>query len=254
MAATTRRSPTAPTQHYGLDVDDRAGRPAGSQRPLLLAGKIDFYMGGNLLRPSTPCSRTFRCVIVAAMFQKDPQVLMSHPGVRPRQVRRPAEGRPVHHRQGRRAQLLPVDEGRPTASSDGKREALHLQPGAVHRRQEVGPAGLCHLRAVRGREAGRLQAQPCSCSPTTASPPIRRRSRRTQDMSTSKPRRRAALRRCLDHRLVQLSLRRQQSRQRADQEGQSGHDRRADRLLDQADEGIRHRRFRRRARPRASAR
>ena len=30
--------------------DDPAGRPAGRGRPLLLAGKIDFYMGGNMLQ------------------------------------------------------------------------------------------------------------------------------------------------------------------------------------------------------------
>src|SRR3982751_2722310 len=33
----------------GLDVTIMQGGPQGSLRPLLLAGKIDFYMGGNLL-------------------------------------------------------------------------------------------------------------------------------------------------------------------------------------------------------------
>ena len=56
---------------------------------------------------------------------------------------------------------------------------------------------------------------------------------------------RAALRRRLHHRLVQLSLRQQCRRQRDDQEAQSGNDRRVAFLFDCQDEGIRHRRFRR---------
>ena len=48
-------------------------------------------------------------------------------------------------------------------------------------------------------------------------------------------------------------LRRQPGRQRADQEAQSGNDRRAARLFGRQDEGIRHRRFRRRRARSASA-
>src|SRR6185436_11609514 len=56
----------------------------------------------------------------------------------------------------------------------------------------------------------------------------------------------AALCRCLDDRLDELSLRRQRRRQCPHQARQSGDDRRADRLLDRQNEGIRHRRLRRR--------
>ena len=68
-----------------------------------------------------------------------------------------------------------------------EREALHVQSAAVHRRQEFDPAGLCHLRAVRGREARATSSRTSSCSPTTATPPTRRRSRRARKSSPRSP-------------------------------------------------------------------
>ena len=42
-AASTRRSPTAPTAAYGLDVTIVPGGPQANNRILLPVGKIDFY-------------------------------------------------------------------------------------------------------------------------------------------------------------------------------------------------------------------
>ncbi len=51
MAATTRRSPTAPMPHCGLEVTIVAGRPAGRPAGRCCSpARLDFYMGGNLLR------------------------------------------------------------------------------------------------------------------------------------------------------------------------------------------------------------
>ena len=61
MAATTRPSPTAPTPPAASTSPSCRAARRSAGRPLLLAGKIDFYMGGNCCRPSTPCSRTSRC-------------------------------------------------------------------------------------------------------------------------------------------------------------------------------------------------
>ena len=44
----------------GLDVSIMQGGPQVSGRPLLLAGKIDFYMGGNLLPAFDAVSRASR--------------------------------------------------------------------------------------------------------------------------------------------------------------------------------------------------
>ncbi|MCA0001422.1 MULTISPECIES: ABC transporter substrate-binding protein [unclassified Mesorhizobium] len=64
----------------GLDVTIMQGGPQVSGRPMLLAGKIDFYMGGNLLSAFDAVQQGIPMRVVAADFQKDPQVIMSHPG------------------------------------------------------------------------------------------------------------------------------------------------------------------------------
>ncbi|MER8368209.1 ABC transporter substrate-binding protein [Mesorhizobium sp. M0991] len=64
----------------GIDVTIMQGGPQVSGRPLLLAGKIDFYMGGNLLSAFDAVQQGIPMLVVAADFQKDPQVIMSHPG------------------------------------------------------------------------------------------------------------------------------------------------------------------------------
>jgi NitT/TauT family transport system substrate-binding protein len=64
----------------GLEVTIAPGGPQVSGRPLMLAGKIDFYMGGNMLQAFSAVKEGIPVRIVAASFQKEPQVLMSHPG------------------------------------------------------------------------------------------------------------------------------------------------------------------------------
>ncbi len=64
----------------GLDVTIMQGGPQVSGRPLLLAGKIDFYMGGNMLQAFDAVQQGIPLRVVAADFQKEPQVIMAHPG------------------------------------------------------------------------------------------------------------------------------------------------------------------------------
>jgi NitT/TauT family transport system substrate-binding protein len=66
---------------YGLDVTIQPGSPDGNGGMLLLAGKIDFFQGGDLLGDFLAEQRNIPIVAVAADFQKDPQIFMSHPGV-----------------------------------------------------------------------------------------------------------------------------------------------------------------------------
>jgi NitT/TauT family transport system substrate-binding protein len=63
---------------YGLDVTIVQGGPQAANGTLLVAGKIDFYMGGTLgdfdyVKQGIPV------IDVAAIFQKDPQIFMVHP-------------------------------------------------------------------------------------------------------------------------------------------------------------------------------
>jgi NitT/TauT family transport system substrate-binding protein len=66
---------------YGLDVTILPGGPQANNRLLLVAGKIDFYMGGNLIQAFEAVEQNIPTIVVAADFQKDPQIFMSHPGV-----------------------------------------------------------------------------------------------------------------------------------------------------------------------------
>ncbi|MCX7646729.1 MAG: ABC transporter substrate-binding protein [Rhodobacteraceae bacterium] len=63
----------------GLDVTIVPGGPQVNNRAQLLAGKIDFYMGGPMGVMSA-VQEGIPMVAVAADFQKDPQILMTHPG------------------------------------------------------------------------------------------------------------------------------------------------------------------------------
>jgi NitT/TauT family transport system substrate-binding protein len=67
--------------HYGLDVRIMQGGPQTNSRLLLATGKVDFDMGGNLIQAFDAVAGGVPIVAVAAMFQKDPFILMSHPGV-----------------------------------------------------------------------------------------------------------------------------------------------------------------------------
>lgn len=65
---------------YGLDVTILPGGPQANNRLLLAAGRVDFYMSANLIPSFTSLEQKIPLVTVAAMFQKDPFILMSHPG------------------------------------------------------------------------------------------------------------------------------------------------------------------------------
>ncbi|HEY2754362.1 MAG TPA: ABC transporter substrate-binding protein [Pseudolabrys sp.] len=65
---------------YGLDVTIVPGGPNVNNRILLPVGKIDFYMSANSLQSFDAVENNIPTVAVAASFQKDPQVLIAHPG------------------------------------------------------------------------------------------------------------------------------------------------------------------------------
>ena len=65
---------------HGLEVAIQQGGPQVNNRPLLPAGRIDFLMTGNLLHTFDNVKNGLPVVVVAAMFQKDPQALIAHPG------------------------------------------------------------------------------------------------------------------------------------------------------------------------------
>ena len=64
----------------GLDVTIQPGGPQVNNRALMIAGKVDFHMGGNLLEAFSAVQEGIPIVAVAAAFQKEPQVILTHPG------------------------------------------------------------------------------------------------------------------------------------------------------------------------------
>ncbi len=67
-------------RRYGLDVSLVPGGPNVNNRILLPVGKLDFYMAANTLQAFDAVEQDVPTLVVAAIFQKDPQVLMAHPG------------------------------------------------------------------------------------------------------------------------------------------------------------------------------
>lgn len=64
----------------GLEVEIVPGGPQANNRMLLPVGRIHFYMGGNMVQAFSSVQEGIPTVVVASTFQKDPQVLLAHPG------------------------------------------------------------------------------------------------------------------------------------------------------------------------------
>jgi len=64
---------------YGLDVTIMQGGPNANNRILLPVGKIDFFLSANTIEGFDAVAQNIPTVEVAALFQKDPQVLIAHP-------------------------------------------------------------------------------------------------------------------------------------------------------------------------------
>jgi NitT/TauT family transport system substrate-binding protein len=62
-------------EKYGLKVNI----VAKADQAMLLGGKVQFYMQGNLLGTFSAAEQDVPVMEVAAMFQKDPQIIMAHP-------------------------------------------------------------------------------------------------------------------------------------------------------------------------------
>ena len=67
-------------EECGLSVEILQGGPQVNNRALMLAGRIDFHMGGDLLQAFSAAQENIPVVNLAAIFQKHPQVIVAHPG------------------------------------------------------------------------------------------------------------------------------------------------------------------------------
>ncbi len=65
---------------HGLEVTLRPGGPQVNHAQLLAAGRLDFNMSSNSFISLNYVKENIPMVAVAAMYQKDPSVLIAHPG------------------------------------------------------------------------------------------------------------------------------------------------------------------------------
>lgn len=65
---------------YRLDVSIQSGGPQVNQAQLLAAGRLDFNLASNSFIALNYVAENVPMVAIAAIFQKDPAVLIAHPG------------------------------------------------------------------------------------------------------------------------------------------------------------------------------
>ena len=155
----------------GLDVTIKQGGPAVNMPQLIAAGAVDFAMGSNHFQPLNIVAAGGDAMAVAAIFQKDPQVLITHPRDDIKTHRR-HEGQAHHDLRRHDLDVVDLGEGalRLRRQADPQ---IHLQPRAVPGRQERDPARLRHVRALHDRDRRARSSRRSSCSPTTAIPATR---------------------------------------------------------------------------------
>jgi NitT/TauT family transport system substrate-binding protein len=67
-------------RQHGIEVSLRQGGPQVNHAQLLAAGRLDFNLTPNSFGPLNFTAQNIPMVAVAALFQKDPSVLIAHPG------------------------------------------------------------------------------------------------------------------------------------------------------------------------------
>src|SRR5215813_5605582 len=67
-------------RQHGLEVTLRQGGPQVNHAQLLAAGVLDFNLAPNSFVPLNFVQENIPMIAVAAIFQKDPSVLIAHPG------------------------------------------------------------------------------------------------------------------------------------------------------------------------------
>ena len=162
---------------YGLDVTIVQGGPQANNELLLAAGQAGLLHGRQSSarlrrgRPQRADRRRRR------PLPEGPADVHVASGRGPRQVDRPAERVTDDHRQGRAGHVLSMDEGRPMASRKRTSGPTRSIPG------RSSPTRTRSSRATSPRSrspsnARATSSRTSSCSPTTATRPTRRPSKR----------------------------------------------------------------------------
>jgi NitT/TauT family transport system substrate-binding protein len=68
-------------ERYGLDVKIIQGGPQLNNQLLLAAGRVDFYLGANMIHTLHAVEQGIPTLVVASLFQKDPLILSRIPAL-----------------------------------------------------------------------------------------------------------------------------------------------------------------------------
>ena len=157
---------------YGLDVTIIPGGPQANGALLLLFGKIEFFMGGDMIGNYLSVEGKLPLIAVAADFQKSPQILMSHPG---QGLDRWADLPKANARLCRRRRdpdLLRLAQDR-LRLQGREHKALQFQFRPLHRQQGLRPSRAMSRPSPTRSRSRAISSPTCSCFPTTATTPIR---------------------------------------------------------------------------------
>ena len=139
---------------HGLKVTIRQGGPQVNQMQLMMAGRLDFNLGGG--RAIEFVQQNLPFVAIAAIFQKDPSVLIAHPN-QGNDSFAALKGKPILIGADTRAgwwRFLAAKYG--YTDSQIRTYTFNLQPFLADKNAD--PAGLSRIRAVRHRAGRALQA------------------------------------------------------------------------------------------------
>ena len=216
------------------------GGPQVNHTQLLLAGRLDFNISGNAFLALNLVKENIPFRTIAGMFQKDPVVLIAHPGVG--------------------NDSFPALKGKPIMIGADSRVGwwTFLKAKFGYSDSQIRPYTFNLAPFLSDKNAiqqGYLGSEPFSIEQEAHFTPVvllvadaGLPGLRQYDHDLGQENRAAAgsgeaLRRCLDRGLVFLSLRRSNAWEHIDQAGQPGDERRIDRLWDRFDEVARYPRF-----------
>ena len=143
---------------YGLDVTILQGGPTSNGGMLLIAGKIEFFMGGDMIGDFLAVQNNIPTIAVAAHFQKNPQIFMSHPGVGLDKWEDLPKANPAFVSAGA-VNTFWAWMRLAYGFKDENIKPYNFNSAPFIVSKTFDPAGIPDLRAARGRKAGRLQAQ-----------------------------------------------------------------------------------------------
>ena len=157
---------------YGLDVTIVPGGPQANGALLLLFGKLEFFMGGDMIGNFLSVEGKLPLIAVAADFQKSPQILMSHPGVGLDRWEDLPKAKPVYVGAGA-IQTFYAWLRLAYGFKDENIKPYNFNSAPVHHEQDMRSSRATSRPSPMRSKSRAISSRTCSCSPTTATRPIR---------------------------------------------------------------------------------